>query len=122
MSLFLAKCVANPLRNTVRVLVPQLKFDSYLNMHFRENDSLMVKDSQDQVQPGDWCLVRKLPAKISLQVQHEVVKVVYKSGNIVDPITGKQSYGYLYKEDYERLGKQNERLQQIKQMSHEAFK
>jgi small subunit ribosomal protein S17 len=113
MSLTLAKCVATPLRNTIRVLVPQLKFDSYLNMHFRENDSFMVADQTGDCKPGDWCLVRELPQRVSLDVKHQVEKVVYKSGQIVDPMTGQQSYGYLYKDDYERLRRQNQQLDEI---------
>lgn len=119
MSLVLAKCVATPLRNTIRVLIPQLKFDSYLNMHFRENDSLMVADQQGECKPGDWCLVRELPQRVSLHIKHRVEKVVYKSGQIVDPLTNQQSYGYLYKNDYDRLRVRNRRLNEIAHGSNE---
>lgn len=73
-----------------------------LNMHFRENDELMVRDVNGSCRMGDWILVKPMAVKKTIAADHEVYKVVYKHGNLICPLTGKQSYGYLFKEDHER--------------------
>ena len=102
MCFFMAKCCANTKNNIVRVLIPRLKFDKLLNMHFRENDELMVRDASGKCAMGDWILVKKMEIKKTMHADHELLKIVYKHGNLICPITGKQSYGYLFKEDYEK--------------------
>src|SRR2546426_798664 len=102
MSLLLAKCLGSSMKQTIKVAIPSLKFDTYLNMHFRENDQIMVHDPQERCKPGDWILIRKLAENLSLQVAHKVEKVVYEQGNMVDPITGKKSIGYEFDEDVQK--------------------
>lgn len=98
----MAKCVKNTSKNIVRVLIPSLKFDKLLNMHFRENDELMVRDSTGKCEMGDWVLIKKMEVKKNINVDHEVVKLVYKHGHYVCPLTNKQSYGYMFKEDFDK--------------------
>ncbi|RWS04753.1 carrier protein-like protein [Dinothrombium tinctorium] len=105
MSLLLCRCLERTMKQTIKVMIPKLKFDSFLNMHFRENDLMLVHDKNEICEPNDWILVRELPEKLSLKVKHTVEKVVYKSGHIVDPLTGKKSLGYEYVEDIEKLSR-----------------
>lgn len=98
----MAKCCTNTINQIVRVNIPRMKFDKLLNMHFRENDELMVRDVSGTCRMGDWILVKPMEVKKTISADHEVFKVVYKHGNLICPITGKQSYGYLFKEDYDR--------------------
>ena len=95
----LGKCLAITSRQTVRVAVPFLKFDSFLNHHFRENQECYALDKEEKCEQNDWILIRKLPEKYSLKVEYVVDRIVYKSGDIVDPITGLKSAGYVYKID-----------------------
>jgi small subunit ribosomal protein S17 len=102
MSLLMGKCLGPAMRKTVRVLIPRLKFDTFLNMHFRENDELLANDMNEKCKAGDWVLVRQLDEPLSLKVSHRVEKIVYESGNIIEPLTQKQSLGYELAEDADR--------------------
>ncbi|KAI1286014.1 28S ribosomal protein S17, mitochondrial [Halotydeus destructor] len=106
MSFQLAKVLGNNyLRQTIKVAVPRLKFDEYLLQHFRENEELLAHDPQEQCKAGDWVLIRELQEPLSLQVKHKLEKIVYNSGNIIDPLTGKKCVGYEYEEDLEQYAK-----------------
>jgi len=99
MNLLIGKCLKTDIKNTVKVAIPLLKFDSFLNMHFRENNELYALDKEEACEPGDWILVGKLPEKISLKVGWQVEKIIYKNGHVIDPITGKKSIGYYLKDE-----------------------
>lgn len=103
MALLLAKCITPAKKNVIRLLVPQLKFDTFLSKHFRENDAVIAHDPKNQCREGDWVLLRKLDQRFSLEIDYQVEKIVYQSGNIIDPITGKKTLGYENVEDVNRL-------------------
>ncbi|KAI2801864.1 hypothetical protein RDWZM_000678 [Blomia tropicalis] len=105
MSLLLAKCITPAKKNVIRLLVPQLRFDTFLSKHFRENDSIVAHDPNNNCKEGDWVLLRKLDSRFSLEIDYQVEKIVYESGNIIDPITKKKSLGYENVEDVNRLAK-----------------
>ena len=103
MALFLAKCLSATKKNVTRLSVPQLRFDSFLKKYFRENDPIIAHDPQNQCSEGDWVLLRKLDNRYSLEIDYQVEKIVYKAGNIIDPITGKKSLGYENAEDVDNI-------------------
>ena len=103
MSLLLAKCITPAKKNVIRLLVPQLKFDTFLSKHFRENDSIIAHDPKNHCKEGDWVLLRKLDQRFSLEIDYQVEKIVYQAGNIIDPITRKKSLGYENVEDVNRI-------------------
>ncbi|XP_054167233.1 uncharacterized protein LOC128964627 [Oppia nitens] len=100
--LLMAKCLGSPLNNTIKVSIPRLKFDTFFNMYFRENEQLLVDDNKLKCKPGDWLIIRQLDQPLSLRVNHRAEKVVYRAGHLVDPLTGKQSLGYEYVSDADR--------------------
>jgi small subunit ribosomal protein S17 len=105
MSLLLGKVLGNmSLRQTIRVAIPKLKFDDFLTQHFRESDEFLAHDPDEKCKPDDWVLIKELDESLSLKVKHALVKVVYKSGNIIDPLTGKKVIGMHYEEDIARQG------------------
>ncbi|CAG2123218.1 unnamed protein product, partial [Medioppia subpectinata] len=93
-SLVMAKCLSHPLNKTIKVLIPRLKLDTFLNMYFRDTEQILADDHNHDCKAGDWLLVRKLDQPLSLRVNHRVEKVVYRAGHIVDPLSGKRSLGY----------------------------
>lgn len=99
MSLVLGKCLGPSLKSTVKVLVPSLKLDTFFNMYFRENQQLLANDNDLQCEAGDWLLVRQLPQPLSIRVNHKVERIVYKSGRVIDPLTGRHSLGYEYADE-----------------------
>lgn len=50
---------------------------------------------------GDIVLVRQLEEKLTTLITHKVEKVVYKLGDVVDPITGKAVVVGKYREQIE---------------------
>uniref|UniRef100_T1KEW7 30S ribosomal protein S17 n=1 Tax=Tetranychus urticae TaxID=32264 RepID=T1KEW7_TETUR len=96
MSMLMGKVCENVAKNVVRLAIPQLKFDTFLCMHFRESSELYALDSVDQCKVGDWVIIRKLPEKISTKIEFKIDQVVYKNGHIVCPLTGKRSFQYHY--------------------------
>ena len=101
----MAKCLGPSMKSTVKVLVPSLKLDTFFNMYFRENQQFLVDDNQLHCSAGDWLLIRRLEQPLSLRVNHRVEKIVYKAGQVVDPLTGKRSLGYQYVSDADRKSK-----------------
>lgn len=47
---------------------------------------------------GDIVLLKALPEKRSRHVKHELAEIVYKVGNVVDPLTGKKVAGQMFLE------------------------
>ncbi|KAH7641307.1 mitochondrial ribosomal protein S17 [Dermatophagoides farinae] len=104
-SLIIGKCISTAKKNTIRLLIPQLKFDSFLNKHFRENETILAHDQDNVCNPGDWVLLRKFDERFRLDIDYRVEKIVYESGNIIDPLTGKKTLDYENVDDYQRLSK-----------------
>lgn len=71
-------------------------------MHFRESDEMMVRDETGKCEMGDWIIVKPMEIKKTINVDYELYKFVYKHGNYICPLTGKRSYGFMFKEDYDR--------------------
>ncbi|KAH8020272.1 hypothetical protein HPB51_025762 [Rhipicephalus microplus] len=63
-ALFLGKCVSSAVKKTVRVVVTRFELDTFL--------------------------MAELPERLSLRIAHKVEKIVYKDGNIIDPLTGQK--------------------------------
>lgn len=103
MALVLGKCVSAAKKGVIRLLIPQLKFDDFLNKHFRENEKILAHDPENICKEGDWVLTRKLNEQYRLDVEYRVEKVVYESGNIIDPVTNKKSLGYENIDDVQRI-------------------
>ncbi|UXI20379.1 Ras-related protein Rab-6A [Sarcoptes scabiei] len=103
MSLLLGKCISSAKQNLIKLLVPQMKFDSFLMKHFRENETILAYDQNNQSNPGDWVLLKKFDEEFRLGVHYSVEKVIYQSGNKIDPLTNKKSLGYETVEDFDHL-------------------
>lgn len=54
---------------------------------------------------GDVVLVRELPEKLTTLITHKVEKIVYKLGDIVDPITGKLVVVGKYRDEIEEANR-----------------
>ncbi|XP_011875518.1 PREDICTED: 28S ribosomal protein S17, mitochondrial [Vollenhovia emeryi] len=103
--LFLGTCVPSSKQNAAKVRVPRLQFDDYLHMYFRENYFVYAHDPNKLCKTGDVILIQTLPEKLTRLITHEVVKVVYPLGDIVDPVTGKEVVATRYREDIDEESK-----------------
>lgn len=92
-------------KSVVKIGVPKHRLNEYFLMYIREQDSVYALDENNIAKPGDWVLIRKKTDIPDKKVTHIVDKVIYKMGNLVDPLTNKRSLGLYYDEDYRELEK-----------------
>lgn len=101
--MILAKVVGSQtLKHTVRVWAPSLRYDEFLRAHYRENEEYLAHDPKEKCESGDWVLIKELPEPLTLKVKHEVVRIVYESGNMICPLTGKKAVGIEFNEDIKK--------------------
>ncbi|GFS27429.1 28S ribosomal protein S17, mitochondrial [Elysia marginata] len=77
----------------VNVRVMQQVFDKHLNMFFPESKDYKVIEQEVKVNSGDIVRIEKLNEKLTVEVEHKVVEVVFPIGRTVDPITGRRCRG-----------------------------
>lgn len=104
-SLIMARISHDRYKDTVKVGVPKHRFNEHFTMYVREQDNVYAYDPDRISEPGDWVLLRRLPEALDENVNHKVEKVVYRYGHIIDPLTGRRTYGIKYDDDLERLEK-----------------
>jgi len=73
--------------------------------YFQKNVAYIAHDPNNQCRSGDIVLIEELPKKLTRDITHEILKVVYPLGDITDPLTGKKCEGGVYREDKERMEK-----------------
>lgn len=78
--------------------------------HFKEDHYFYAHDPNNECKTGDHVVIRQLEQKKSPIIQHEVVQLVYKCGNTVDPLTGKPCVASQYREDIDAIIDQFGRL------------
>lgn len=79
----MAKVYRPVMKQIIKVAIPRLKLDLYLNMYFRELDEILVFDAKEEGRVGDWVLIKELEDNLTIQVKHQVVKVVYVRGKLI---------------------------------------
>ncbi|XP_014479662.1 PREDICTED: 28S ribosomal protein S17, mitochondrial [Dinoponera quadriceps] len=99
----LGKCVPSSKQNAAKVRIPQLKFDNYFHMYFKEHEFVYANDPQKLCKTGDIILIKALPAKMTRLITHEVIEVIHPLGDITDPITGKKTVKSAYREDLDEI-------------------
>jgi len=84
----MAQCLAGN-GEDAKVRVQRNIFDENLNMFFQHYCDIYVSDPNNLAKSGDYVLIKKLDEKLTLEIEHEVVRVLMQLGNTVDPITGR---------------------------------
>lgn len=69
--------------------------------YFPEDEFVFAHDPDKVCKTGDVVLVRELSEKLTTLITHKVEKVVYKLGDVIDPITGKLVVAGKYREQIE---------------------
>uniref|UniRef100_A0A131X932 Putative mitochondrial/ ribosomal s17-like protein n=1 Tax=Hyalomma excavatum TaxID=257692 RepID=A0A131X932_9ACAR len=103
-ALFLGKCVSSALRKSVRVVVTRFELDTFLMAHYKKRTEYEAYDANEECEAGDWVLVKELPERLSLRIAHKVEKIVFKNGNIIDPITGQKCIFTEFVKDVDKEG------------------
>jgi ribosomal protein S17 len=65
-------------------------FASTFVQHFPKYETVYAHDPEGSYKPGDVVLAQKLPSRMTKHITHEVQEVVFKFGDVTDPVTGKK--------------------------------
>ncbi|GFO43396.1 28S ribosomal protein s17, mitochondrial [Plakobranchus ocellatus] len=95
----------------LNVRVMQQVFDKQLNMFFPESKDYKVVEQEVKVNSGDIVRIEKLEEKLTVEVEHKVVEVVFPIGRTVDPITGRRCRGLHFIDEKTRQ-KESDRIAQ----------
>lgn len=68
------------------------------SQYYNKRKTYFAHDALQQCTVGDIVLLKALPEKRSKHVKHELAEIVYKVGNVVDPLTGKKVAGRTFLE------------------------
>uniref|UniRef100_T1IZ82 28S ribosomal protein S17, mitochondrial n=1 Tax=Strigamia maritima TaxID=126957 RepID=T1IZ82_STRMM len=100
--LVIGQCVATSLKNAVKVSFRTQELDENLFMYFQKKRVLYAHDENKVCKLGDIVLIKQLAQQWTKEITHEVVKVVFPLGDVIDPLTGKKSIGPIYEEHLDR--------------------
>ncbi|XP_059141937.1 small ribosomal subunit protein uS17m-like [Physella acuta] len=87
----------------VNVRVIEQVFDVRLNMFFPEPRDFKVLEGEDKVKSGDIVRFEKLEERMSVDVGHKIVEVVFPLGFTVDPVTGRRCRGKKFIDEKARV-------------------
>lgn len=65
---------------------------------YNKRKTYFAHDALEQCSVGDVVLLKALPERRSKHVKHELSEIVYKVGQLVDPLTGKRVAGCQFLE------------------------
>ncbi|MGH0184241.1 UNVERIFIED_CONTAM: hypothetical protein FKN15_014321 [Acipenser sinensis] len=92
------KVIGTKMQKTAKVRVTRLVLDQYLLKYYNKRKTYFAHDPLEQCTVGDVVLLKALPERRAKHVTHELAEIVYKVGNVIDPLTGKQVAGSLFQE------------------------
>ncbi|OXA43594.1 hypothetical protein Fcan01_21416 [Folsomia candida] len=101
--LFLASCYPCEIPSAHRVNVQTMDFDGWLKMYFTKWISYYAHDTTGKCKEGDIVLVEELPQRLTRDITHQIKRIVYPFGDMVDPVTGKKCYRTQYRDDVKRI-------------------
>lgn len=94
----IGQVIGTKMKKTAKVRVTRLVLDPYLLKYYNKRKTYFAHDALEQCTVGDVVLLKALSEKRSKHVKHELSEVVYKVGQMVDPLTGKRVAGKQYLE------------------------
>ncbi|NP_001291001.1 28S ribosomal protein S17, mitochondrial isoform X1 [Esox lucius] len=89
----IGKVIGTKMQKTAKVRVTRLVLDPYLLKYYNKRKTYFAHDALQQCTVGDIVLLKALPERRTRHVKHELAEIVYKVGNVVDPLTGKRVAG-----------------------------
>uniref|UniRef100_A0A8W4FEF6 Small ribosomal subunit protein uS17m n=1 Tax=Sus scrofa TaxID=9823 RepID=A0A8W4FEF6_PIG len=83
----MGKVIGTAMQKTAKVRVTRLVLDPYLLKYFNKRKTYFAHDALQQCTVGDIVLLK-----------HELAEIIFKVGQVVDPVTSKPSAGTTYLE------------------------
>nr|XP_022904633.1 28S ribosomal protein S17, mitochondrial [Onthophagus taurus] len=99
----LGECVPCVKENASKFRVKRLELDQNLLMYFRKDEFIYAHDPQKQCKTGDVVLIEALPERLTRLVTHKVNKIVYRLGDVTDPLTNKKVVAGKFRDDVEAV-------------------
>ncbi|XP_055036739.1 small ribosomal subunit protein uS17m [Misgurnus anguillicaudatus] len=94
----IGRVIGTKMKKTAKVRVTRLVLDPYLLKFYNKRRTYFAHDALEQCAIGDVVLLKALPERRSKHVKHELSEIVYKVGQVVDPLTGKRVAGRQFLE------------------------
>ncbi|XP_044776091.1 28S ribosomal protein S17, mitochondrial-like [Neomonachus schauinslandi] len=92
------KVIGTAMQKTAKVRVTRLVLDPYLLKYFNKRKTYFAHDALQQCIVGDIVLLKALPVPRTKHVKHELAEIIFKVGQVIDPVTGKPCAGTTYLE------------------------
>ncbi|XP_073740415.1 small ribosomal subunit protein uS17m isoform X3 [Callorhinus ursinus] len=92
------KVIGTAMQKTAKVRVTRLVLDPYLLKYFNKRKTYFAHDALQQCTVGDIVLLKALPVPRTKHVKHELAEIIFKVGQVIDPVTGKPCAGTTYLE------------------------
>ncbi|KAJ7996132.1 hypothetical protein DPEC_G00233900 [Dallia pectoralis] len=89
----IGKVIGTKMHKTAKVRVTRLVLDPYLLKYYNKRKTYFAHDALQLCTVGDIVLLKALPERRTKHVKHELAEIVYKVGNVVDPLTGRRVAG-----------------------------
>lgn len=86
------------MQKIAKVRLTRLVLDPYLLKYFNKRKTYFAHDALQQCTVGDIVLLKALPVPRTKHVKHELAEIVFKVGQVIDPVTGKPCAGTTYLE------------------------
>nr|XP_054100226.1 28S ribosomal protein S17, mitochondrial-like [Callithrix jacchus] len=86
------------MQKTAKVKVTRLVLDLYLLKYYNKRKTYFAHDAGQQCTVWDIMLLRALPVPRTKHLKHELAKIIFKVGKVIDPVTGKPCAGTTYLE------------------------
>uniref|UniRef100_A0A0A9WG07 28S ribosomal protein S17, mitochondrial n=1 Tax=Lygus hesperus TaxID=30085 RepID=A0A0A9WG07_LYGHE len=98
-ALLLGKCVPSVKPSSSKICITKMELDVNLLMYFKNNTHVYAHDPDKKCKSGDVVLIEELPQKLSKEVTHRVVEIVYPMGDVIDPLTQKKVVMSEFRDD-----------------------
>ncbi|KAK7818732.1 hypothetical protein U0070_019276 [Myodes glareolus] len=92
------KVIGTAMVKTANVRATRLVLDPCLLKYFNKQRTHFARDAHQQCCIGDTVCLRALPVTGSKHVTHELAEIIFKVGQVIDPVTGKPCVGFAYLE------------------------
>ncbi|XP_037045792.1 28S ribosomal protein S17, mitochondrial [Bradysia coprophila] len=98
LTILLGQCVPSVKSQASKIRIRKMELDENLLMYFKQDKFVYAHDPNKLCKSGDIVLVKELPERLTKQITHSIEKIVFKFGDIQDPITGKNVVVNQYRE------------------------
>ncbi|KAL3859714.1 hypothetical protein ACJMK2_009918 [Sinanodonta woodiana] len=91
---------------SARIKVSSMKLDKYLLMYFAESRHYWAETKGLKCDAGDIVLIKAMNKETYPQTTFEIVDVIFKEGEVIDPITGRRCRGRHFIDETKRAEEQ----------------